>query len=463
MKQAIFLMLLIAAAGVGSFQSPFWGVLLYYFFAVLRPQYLWEWSLPADVRWSLMAAGVAFFSVMLFAPRIMLRARLNKIAWLTLAFTLVMGLSVLTAHDPDVAQEWAVEFVKIVAMMMLATLVIEHIWQINAMGLMMLLALGYGAYEINYNYFINGRLDIFHVGFGGLDNNGAGLMIAMGVPFAYVFGVTSRRLWMRAASWGLGLFMLHAVLMSYSRGAMLATIVGAVWLLYHHRPRWQAGLIALTLCLCISVLAGKEIRERFFSAQSYEDDNSAQSRFDSWGAAWKIAIDHPILGVGVRNSALYSERYGADRHGRTIHSQFLQIAADSGLIAMTMYIALLLICFHAFGRSRGLCRAQLDATPATGPPDDARRGLILTEHLALGCQTSLLIFAFGGLFLSLEVFELPWLLIMLAGVFPAAVEAACKQMRERVETKPEPETAQPRPRRAKRRRLTPPLPRRGLA
>ncbi len=55
-----------------------------------------------------------------------------------------------------------------------------------------------------------------------------------------------------------------------------------------------------------------------------------QSRFDSWKAGWLIASDYPVLGAGVRNADLLSHRYGADRIGRAIHSQYIQIAADSG-------------------------------------------------------------------------------------------------------------------------------------
>src|SRR6185369_16260471 len=47
--------------------------------------------------------------------------------------------------------------------------------------------------------------------------------------------------------------------------------------------------------------------------------------------------------------------------------------------------------------------------------------------VALACQASLITFSFGAMFLSLEVFELPWLLIVLAGVMPAAVKREIEQ------------------------------------
>ena len=49
MKQFLFLITLFTAGGLGSIVEPFWAVLLYYTFAVLRPQYLWKWALPVGM------------------------------------------------------------------------------------------------------------------------------------------------------------------------------------------------------------------------------------------------------------------------------------------------------------------------------------------------------------------------------------------------------------------------------
>src|SRR5436190_5652638 len=50
MKQFFFLILLTLIGTVGVFAvSPFWGVAVYYLFAVLRPQYLWQWALEPYV------------------------------------------------------------------------------------------------------------------------------------------------------------------------------------------------------------------------------------------------------------------------------------------------------------------------------------------------------------------------------------------------------------------------------
>ena len=53
MKQLIFMILVTFYGTVGAFRyGPYCGVFVFYFFAVLRPQYCWEWVLP-QVQWSL--------------------------------------------------------------------------------------------------------------------------------------------------------------------------------------------------------------------------------------------------------------------------------------------------------------------------------------------------------------------------------------------------------------------------
>src|SRR4029077_12499409 len=61
MKQFLFLILLALIGTIGAFAiNPFWGVAVYYLFAVLRPQYIWDWALfPYDadkIRWSFYVA-----------------------------------------------------------------------------------------------------------------------------------------------------------------------------------------------------------------------------------------------------------------------------------------------------------------------------------------------------------------------------------------------------------------------
>ncbi len=289
MKQLALLMAIFVLGGLGSMYHPFWAVLLYYLLAVLRPQFLWEWALPVEWRWSLFAALIVLFSLVVNLPRILPRLRINTVAVLMIVYSGWLMMSVLNAYDPGTAQSFGMDIAKVLVMALIATILIDSLWQVHALAVMLLLTLGYIAWEINSLYLIQSRLDVFHYGYGGLDNNGAGLMLAMGLPFAFAYGLIAPHRWQRAVSWIIGLMILHAVLMTYSRGAMIAALLGVLWLLFNQRSRWQAVLVAVALCLAISVLAGPEIRNRFISTLHYDTDGSAQSRFESWSAAWKMA------------------------------------------------------------------------------------------------------------------------------------------------------------------------------
>ena len=422
MKQFLFLIGMFVVGGVGSLIEPFWAVLLYYTLAVLRPQYLWEWALPTGWRWSLYAAVITVISVVIHMSRLVAKGRSNLVATLMMIYGALLLASIVTAHDPATAQHWGVEYGKILFLAMIASVVISHLWQIQAMAVMIMITLGYMAWEVNYLYFFNSRLDIYHHGYGGLDNNGAGLLLAMGIPFAFCFVVSAKYLWQRAASCFLGLAMLHALLMSYSRGAMLSIAAGIIWLVIHYRSRLNAVVLTVLLCMVVSVMAGQEIRQRFWSATDFRADKSAHARLDSWDAAWAIAWDHPITGQGIRNSNQYTRNYGADKHGRTIHSQYLQIAADSGFPALIVYVLMLAVSLNHLAHARRRCIGWLADQRSDLVSDSDRRRVYQLEHVALACQASLIIFAFDGVFLSLEVFELPWLVIVLAGVMPSALE-----------------------------------------
>ena len=428
MKQFIVMLAILAISSVASLLEPFWGIMLYYWLAVLRPHYLWQWALPFELRWSLYAALVALATAAINFNQISEKLRSNTIANLIVIYSFLLILSVLSAYNTATAQTWGIEYGKIILMALIATLVIQHLWQIKAMAMMVMLMLGYVAWEINSLYLFDNRLDIFHNGYGGLDNNGAGLLMAMGIPFAYAFATSSKRIWYRGACWILGILMLHAMLMSYSRGAMLAATIGGVWLLVNHRPRIQAALITVILVAAVSVLAGQEIRERFLSTTNYKTDTSANARFASWAAAWDLAWQRPLLGQGIRNSNQFSYAYGADRRGRTIHNQYLQVAADSGIPAAMLYIVILTTAMLYLHKCRRMCRAFLiqkrRQAHNSNNDDDAEEIHKVHQYgnLALGIQSSLVIFIFGAVFLSVESVELPWLLLTLAGIMPYLLE-----------------------------------------
>jgi O-antigen ligase len=156
-------------------------------------------------------------------------------------------------------------------------------------------------------------------------------------------------------------------------------------------------------------MAGPEIRARFFSIQEYEKDKSVQGRFNSWQVAWEIAKDNPITGLGVRNASEYAREYSAEAEGRTIHSQYLQILADNGFVGFGFYLGSLVAVWLSVRRAR-------QTSKGWNSPEERT-----VYAVACGVECSMAVFCVGASFLSLELFELPYLLLLLGAQLPVVM------------------------------------------
>lgn len=413
MKQILFMVFF---TGVGTLApltgAPFIGLCVYILFAVFRPQFMWHWSLPEAVSWSLYVALGTIIGTLLYGltpPRPRpgrwppSPIALTRVHALFAAFGIWLVLSYLLAFRPSEGNQHMTEYAKMYIMFGVGVVVLRTVRQVWAIVLVYAISLGYVAYEINFLYFAYGYLGIVRNGYGGHDNNGAGLLLALGVPLC-ACAWEAYRGWYR---WGFALIIpviIHAVLMTYSRGAMLSIIVAApLWVFRGSgRSRQQKLVLAVAVLAMLPFMAGEQIQERFFSIGEYKKDDSAQSRFTSWKIGLRIAAENPVVGIGVRNSPLFTYDYGADEPGRVIHSQYIQLAADTGFFGLALYLAVA-------GGSLWDLQRVIRAARGRDDPDSVR-----AYFAAVGIQASLVTFLFGAIFLSCEAFEPQYYLFLAA-------------------------------------------------
>jgi len=161
------------------------------------------------------------------------------------------------------------------------------------------------------------------------------------------------------------------------------------------------GAVALVMVLSgVAVVAPPSYFTRLSDTVDYQEDNSAQSRLQAWGAALRMARDYP-LGVGARNfNSAYGRWYNPSTGGEgtariewnslrwmSPHSIYFGVIGEYGFGGFVLLLVLIGSLLTANHRSRDALRRA----PEGAPIDDRWPALI---------NMSLVGFAVSGAFLG---------------------------------------------------------------
>ena len=190
----------------------------------------------------------------------------------------------------------------------------------------------------------------------GSENRYAQILAAV-LPLALIRAFRDRTRRLRLAAAGGSLLISGGILLSFSRGAAVAVAATlALMVLMRELPirRLLALLAVLTAIVAFAVpeyvtrLTSLEGVTALSSGDAAERPDAAiVGRSTENLAAWNTFLDHPIAGVGPgvyfkEYSREYANRLGlrylqSDRRG---HSLYLELAADTGLIGLGAFVAM---------------------------------------------------------------------------------------------------------------------------
>lgn len=153
----------------------------------------------------------------------------------------------------------------------------------------------------------------------------------------------------------LGFLLLAAatagLVLTYSRGAWIGTIIAVLVLLLVLRKGVQ---LAWGIVLTGAFLASGAVLERLQSITTVESDSAVTSRFEFWGVALRMVTDHPLLGVGLGNfqtayedlmfSGLPLLPYTLEVPNQA-HNLFLHLAVEVGLVGLAAFTWILAVAF----------------------------------------------------------------------------------------------------------------------
>ncbi|HET7217822.1 MAG TPA: O-antigen ligase family protein [Vicinamibacterales bacterium] len=190
--------------------------------------------------------------------------------------------------------------------------------------------------------------------------------------------------------WGLTLlFLVLCVVATQSRGGTIA--LGVVCLFYWFKSDKKAltGMLAIAALMLVLVLAPPAYFQRMNTINTQE--GSAQGRIKAWNAGFRMALDHPLLGVGAGH---FPVKYGAeyrltlDTPWQTAHSIYFLILGELGFPGLFLLLYFII--------SNLVRNATLVKEARARDPD----GDGVPTRLLASTSASLLAFATGGAFLS---------------------------------------------------------------
>lgn len=392
MRDAL-LLLVIAIGLLAALRYPFAGILTWAWFSLMTPHQMafGVFGLQLNLiiaAWTIVALvinGDAF------------RFRFDAItAWL-LAVMGWLFVSQAASLDPENSAEYFDRFTKTLLFVLLCVQTATSRLRLHALIWTFVLSIGF--FAAKGAVFTLATLGEFRVQ--GVpntvleDNNHMGIAIATTLPMIlYLRSVAARPL----IRMGLGVLFLLSVFSIFgtqSRGAFISLVVFAAFMWWKSKNKISIAAAALLCALPAIAFMPSKWSERMSTITEAASDDSFMGRVDAWVINTKLALQHPLTGVGLRNSyqKAIAEKVDPVRapRARAAHSIYFEMLGGAGFVGLFFY---LMLFATAYMKANQLYRAGASSAPQ---PWGSRFGYY--------GQISLVVFAVGGSSASMEMWD----------------------------------------------------------
>lgn len=227
------------------------------------------------------------------------------------------------------------------------------------------------------------------------DNNALGLALVMTLPLINYLRETSQKAWIRLCLLGGMVLTILGIIGTYSRGALSAMAIMAVF----YAARSRAGLIPLLLggmvVLALPSLVPATWFERMSTINSYDEDSSFAGRVAAWRTSFNVAEERVTGGgfssINLENVVHNYHSVGSLEHGLAAHSIYFQVLGDHGFIGLILFLILLAAAWYN--------------TTATLSFAKGKAELDWAVKLARMMQVSLVGYMIGGALLSMAYYD----------------------------------------------------------
>jgi putative inorganic carbon (hco3(-)) transporter len=281
------------------FVSPFNGVLIWYVFS-LGNYHTLIWGGPfANLNYAYVIAILTCIS-WVFSQKDRKQIPFTPLVVFTLLFMVWMTVSSVfaLAPSPMVWSKW-IETQKILFMCLVGFALTTTRERVNQLVWAIILALGAWGVKGTLMSLLHGGGMIHGPDAGkNADNNHFAVALLIIIPLIFYQWqlVTNRHL--RRGLIAMGLLVALAVILTYSRGALLGLCAMGTVFWLKSRAKLITGLLIVVVTLGTLTLVPKAWFDRMALMENYEADGSATSRIDFWRASLRIAAHNPLVGGG---------------------------------------------------------------------------------------------------------------------------------------------------------------------
>jgi putative inorganic carbon (HCO3(-)) transporter len=349
MRGLVFFLAFVASLPL-IFVSPFYGVIIWYVFS-LGNFHTMVFGPFATVNYALVIAVLTCFS-WIISRKEKVHLPITPLVGMTLAFAFWITFTSWFALAPGegVWIKWStVE--KILFMCLVGYALSTTRERIDQLIWAVVLTLGLWGVKGAIWGILSGGGKIHGPDQGPLsDNNdfGLGLILILPLLFYHWHLATNRHL--RRGLMLVGFLVSLAVLLTYSRGALIgACAMGAVFW-FRSRAKFVTGFLILALAVSVYTFAPSAWFERMGTIETFEADGSAMSRIHLWKVSLRIAELHPVTGGGFRvtfNPIITNEMLrGTDlarlTKPRAVHSIYFDALSEHGWVGLGLFLMIML-------------------------------------------------------------------------------------------------------------------------
>lgn len=245
------------------------------------------------------------------------------------------------------------------------------------------------------------------------DSNAFAAIVAISAPIGFYLTRDKRPRWERLFFLGCMGISVLATILGASRGGFLGLTAGLLVAVYKSRNRFRNLALIFAIVAPILLIAPYSPVQRFLHP-TWRDTENIQTRTAAWEGGLHMVERHPLFGVGLGNFKPLVLEYetGTFKEQSLAHNTYLEIAAELGIPALLLFLALLFSTYRTLEKVRRMSSQSKNC---------------FLELAALGMEAGLAGYCVDALTVSIEYLKDFWLVIFLSMCMVSIARAAAKK------------------------------------